>query len=470
MRRLILITLIACAALAGSPFSGAQPGPPAGFSQWSFDELTLKNGSKFQGLLLKKRPDGIEFRSVYRLPGRPTVTFPSFFRKSEVADLKELKPEERAALREKLAELDPSGEGERKRMESLELVAAEWPGKSGGARGYDSDYFTLVCTGSEELTRRAAVRLEQIYTAFSRFLPPTAEDARPTALMLATDQAEYKALLGPLNESKLLNPAVYDPGGNRILCGTELAKLGAELQSARVHHAQQLAGLDRYEESLKKLYKGEELLRHRRSVAAERRRVFLAEAANGAKFDEATSRLFALLYHEAFHAYAAAFAYPALKPEEVKAGKGAGELPRWLNEGLAQIFETAVVEAGELRVDHPDRERLDRVKEWLKGKGGPLVPLGDLLTTGRDAFLASHADQKAASDRAYLSSWALAHYLTFDRGVIGTDAFRKYLVAVNGGGDPRKAFAELVGKELPAFEKDWHDYLLRLRPSGALAK
>ncbi len=114
---------------------------------------------------------------------------------------------------------------------------------------------------------------------------------------------------------------------------------------------------------------------------------------------------------------------------------------------------------------------MQRAKDWLKGKsGGPLVPLGDLLVTGTEAFLASHADQKAASDRAYLTCWALAHYLTFDRRLIGTKEFHKYLTAVNGGGDPKAAFAALVGQELSAFEKDWHAYLARLQPNGTLAK
>ncbi len=470
MRPLFVLSLVAfVAALAGSASAPAQPAPV--LSNWPFDEITLKNGAKFQGLLLVELPDTIEFRSVYRLPGRPTVTLTTAFSKSEIAKTKWLSKEDREVLKEKLADLDPSGEGERKRMESLELVAANWPGKTGGARQYDSEHFTLVCTGTEELTRRSSVRLEQIYTAFARFLPPTVKSGKPTVLMLATDPDEYKALLGPLNESKLLNPAVYDPAGNRILCGTELKRLGDELQSARVHHAQQLAGLDRYEMNVKKLYKGDELARYVRMIAAERKRVFIADVNNGVKFDEATARLFALLYHEAFHAYVATFVYPPLKLEDVKAGKGTGELPRWLNEGLAQIFETAVVEAGELRADHPDRERLQRVKDWMKGKnGGSLVPLGDLLATGRDAFLASHADQKAASDRAYLTSWALAHYLTFDRRVIGTEAFHNYLVALNSGGNPKEAFATLVGKDVAAFEKDWHSYLTRLQPNGTLAK
>ena len=468
MRRVLVVPLLVLsAAVAGA---GADP-PPAGLSNWPFDELTLKNGAKFQGLIVSESSDGIEFRSVYRLPGRPTVTFPSFFSKNEIAKLKPLSKEQRKILEEKLAELDESGAGERKRMESLELVAAEWPGKPGGARAYDSDYFRLVCTGTEELTRRSAVRLEQIYTAFARFFPPTAKTGTPTRFMLATTQDEYKTLLGPLNESKLLNPAVYDPANNQILCGTDLKRLGDELQSARVHHAQQLAGLDRYEIGLKKLYKGDELDRHMRAVTAERKKVYGADVNNGVKFSEATARLFALLYHEAFHAFVATFAYPPLKPEEVKAGQGTGELPRWLNEGLAQIFETALVEAGELRADRPDKDRLQRAKDWLKGKnGGPLVPLGDLLTTGRDAFLASHADQKLASDRAYVTCWALAHYLTFDRRLIGTDAFHKYLIALNSGDNPKQAFAKFVGQELPAFEKDWHNYLTRLQSDGKLSK
>ncbi len=447
-----------CALIVGA--AGAQP---AGQSNWPLDELTLKNGAKFQGLLLTEGPDGIEFRSVYRYTGRPTVTLTSFFGKNEIAGMKKLSDKDREALKAKLADLDPSGEGERKRMESLELVAADWPGKPRGARRYESDHFVLLCTGSEELTRRSAARLEQVYTAFARFLPPTVKTGRQTVLMLATDDAEYRTLLGPLGRDKLLNPAVYDATNNQILCGSELTRLGTELQSARLHNGQQIESLYRYAEGLKKLYKGEELERYLRTVATERARVFRAEVNNGAKFTEATVRLFALLYHEAFHAYAATFVYPPLKPDAVRAGEGTGELPRWLNEGLAQAFETAIVEAGELRADHPDKERLQRAKDWLKGKGGPLVPLGDLLVTGRDTFLAMHADQKAASDRAYLSSWALAHYLTFDRRLIGTEAFRKYLIAVNGGGDPKKSFAALVGKELPAFEKDWHEYLTRLK-------
>ena len=68
------------------------------------------------------------------------------------------------------------------------------------------------------------------------------------------------------------------------------------------------------------------------------------------------------------------------------------------------MFETAVVEAGELRADSPDRERLTRVKEWLRKEERTAArSAGDLLTTGKETFLASHKDQKGAAERAYLS-------------------------------------------------------------------
>ena len=130
-----------------------------------------------------------------------------------------------------------------------------------------------------------------------------------------------------------------------------------------------------------------------------------------------------------------------------------------------------MVEAGELRANAPDAVQLGRIKQKLRKKSGqPLVPLATLLTTGKETFLASHKDQKGGSERAYESSWALAYFLTFEHHVIGSPAFRKYLVAINLGEDATRAFTELVGQDLSAFEKDWYAYLLRLQKDGTLSK
>ena len=463
-----LLPALSAALVAGVAL--AQPAPP-GLTNWPFDELTLANGAKFQGLILDDSPAGVRFQTVRRPPGKPTFTLTSTFKKAEVAGVKRMPDRDREFLKERLAELDLDGAGEVRRMAALELVPAAWLGVPGVARRYDSEYFALVSDAPDEVTRRAAVRLEQLYAAFARFLPPTVHEARPTTVMLAPDRDGYKALLAPLGLTDLLNPAVYDPRANRIVCGSDLRRLGRELDDAKFHHSQQLAELDRYEAGVRKLYRKPELDRHIKGVADERKRVYDADRANGKTFDAAAARLFPVLNHEAFHAYAATFVYPPLSPDRVKAGAGSGELPRWLNEGLAQVFETAVVEAGELRADHADRDRLTRAKDRLRKKdGGGLVPLADLLVAGKDAFLVHHADERAVADRAYLTCWALAHYLTFDRRVIGAAGFKPYLSAVNAAADPRAAFEALVGRPLPAFEADWHAYLLRLQPDGTLAK
>lgn len=449
-----------------------QPAEPVGpTAEWKFDEVYLTNGGKFRGMVLDDLPQGLRFQVVKRHPGRPTVTLTLWLTRGEVREVKKISPEEREILKGRLEALDQTGLGERARMHDLELEPADWPGRIGGAQQYRSDQFVLISSAPEEVTRRAAVRLEQIYTAFTRFLPPRIEPTQTTTVYLAGRVEDYRNLLGP-GFGPVLNPATYDPKTRRIACGTDLLRLGEDLAANRVKHAQQLAGLKRYEAEIRQLYRGQkdDLNRFLQVANRERKQIFLANRANELAFDKATARLFGLLYHEAFHSYVSEYVYPPKGVADVKAGKGTGELPRWLNEGLAQIFETAVVEAGELQVGHADETRLRNVQESLGNaqKKDGLMPLSELLRAGANDFLAAHNNDRANSDRAYLTSWALAFYLTFDRRLIGTEAFEQFLRAVNTGAEPIQAFETLVGQDLLSFEKEFHQTMNRLKPDGTL--
>ena len=431
---------------------------------WPLDRVTLKNGAKFEGLIVQTLPGGLNFKVVKQPPGKPTLTFTTYIDKKEIAEEKRLSEADRKILRGRLAALDPDGRGERRRMDELELVKVDWLGRKNAAWKYEGEQFTLVSGAPEEFTRRAAVRLDQIFIAFGRYFPARFAPERPIRVELSGDLDQYRQLLKSFGGT-VLNPAVFDPAGNRIVCGTDLRRLGDEMQRTRITHVQQLAGVEKYEASLRELYKGNkaELDRFLLASKKEREKIYAAERENDRTFDSATRRLFTILYHEAFHSYAMNYVYPSRSAAEIRQVKGTGELPRWVNEGLAQVFEKPILEAGELRVGHADDERLKKIR----GGTVALLPLSELLKAGKESFLAAHANELVASDRTYLSSYSLAFYLMFERRLLGTPAFDEYLAAVNGGKDALAAFAKFTEQEIPAFEKDWHDYLKRLQPDGS---
>src|SRR5262249_11262272 len=145
-----------------------------------------------------------------------------------------------------------------------------------------------------------------------------------------------------------------------------------------------------------------------------------------------------------------------------------GELPRWLNEGLAQVFEYAILEGDELRVGRLDKDRLARAQLALEK--GELVGLPELLKSGSKQFVVAHATEQQDSDRYYFTSWVVAHYLLCDRRLLGTKAMDGYVATLHRKGDPLDAFKELVRQTPGQFEKDVKSYLEKLRPDGTVGK
>lgn len=449
-----LLRALAVLALATLPAPGG-PADPG----WKFDVLSLKNGVTHQGLLLGEGENGVRFQIIRRLPGRPTVWLTVAFKMQDIRKLDRLSADERAALKARLDEIDPSPEAEARRTDRIDLKPTDWGGRKNAGLRYESDYFTLASDAPEEVVRRAAYRLENVYAAYARFLPPRYPGGAPTVIQVYQSFDEYaKAVPG---RQKLRNPAFYDPTANRVVCGTDLKKLGDDLARFRADAKPYLDELARKEAEVVRLYgKKPELARHLQPLREQRVQIERVARANEAAFERATRQLFQTLYHEAFHAYVGSFVYPP-------AGTDCpGPLPRWLNEGMAQVFETAVFEAGELRIGHADRLRLESARDLLAKKAMPSVR--DTVTAGREVFVVHHAGTRPAADRAYVGTWALASYLMFDRRVVGTPALDEFVRVVHGGTDPVKAFEALVDQPVGEFETAFHDWLRRLRPDGSL--
>ena len=181
-----------------------------------------------------------------------------------------------------------------------------------------------------------------------------------------------------------------------------------------------------------------------------RRDILVANRQQEARFDEHTRRLFARLYHEAFHAYIENFVFESTRYD----------VPVWLNEGLAQLFESARVDVDELRLDVVDAKRLAALRVELQREGA--LSVADVLDADREAFLVQHRTD-GTSERHYLVAWAVAYYLTFQREMLSSDRLDQYVAKESARGNRVRRFERLVGGSLASFERDWRRHMLAIR-------
>jgi hypothetical protein len=464
---------VAALALFGAAgLATADPPASPGRDEWKYDVVYRKKGRgvPLHGLVIEQGPKHLKMKCITRRPGFPTVVFPEVLETRDVDRVELLDADERKKLQQRLEKLKrdrkvleehltslrPKGKAPAPLADPLHLREALWPGARGAkAVRFESGYFHLISNARPEVVQFAAIHLEQVYAAYARTLPPRTGKAKPkpTTILLAKSVADYRALAQKRGLA-LINPAFYDPARNEIVCGSDLDRLRDELEEVRDEHARLRAAIKDRRAALRKAYGGKvpnELLV---PLAEAEKRIAAAEAGNEAVFASVSRRLFQVLYHEAFHAYLSTFVYPTAD----------GPLPHWLNEGLAQIFETAIVEAGELRVGHADPARRVAARSALRK--GNLPKLTDLLRSGPAQFRVAHGSEKQVSDHYYLGSWALAFYLTFDRKLLGTPKLDAYVQALKRDADPVAAFRTLVGQPLDEFEKEFRQSLLTPRADG----
>ena len=212
--------------------------------------------------------------------------------------------------------------------------------------------------------------------------------------------------------------------------------------------------------------------RWEREKATARAQIESARRDNVQRVEAARRGFYGWLAHEAWHAYA---------DGHVSKSDSNG-LPLWLDEGLAQVFETAPLEAGELRLDAPDPVRLALLQEMLRG---PLAPtLTDLLTARQEQFLVGHAGSTVTSQRAYLMAWGLAFHLALIEPVLTPASLAALTASPTGSlksssdkqvsplqhSDPIQQFEALTSMPLADFELAWKRHMLALRSTVVLTR
>lgn len=444
-------------------FAQDAPSPAAA---WPMESVKLKDGRTLQGLIQSQREGEIEFIEIVRPPGKPMFGVLHPLARQEVESITELPKPQRAALARRFQQFRHRAVVEAGRMESLSLASTQRDGQRWIT--YDGPWFSLESSADETTTRRCIVRIEQTFRAYRLILPPSLSAERGLRVRLYGSMDDYRTHLRKLG-LEIANPAYFSSGQNEIAAGSDLSSYAAELAKATAHSEatrQEYQQLDRQlPDELRRL--GEELqlagfsqaeikseLQARRAAWTNELRKLQQKLAeiqrrNEAKFSQVTEEMFRRLSHEAFHAYVENYVF----------SREQAELPRWLNEGLAQIFESGQLEADVLRVDAPSRGLLERLQADIHSKE-PLE-IRSLLSADARQFVKLHGSE--ATDRNYLYAWGLAWYLTFEYDLLREDRLATY-VAGAAKGDGVKAFEQFVGKPVHKFEEEWRAAMLRLKP------
>lgn len=466
MGRSFPVVIVAATAFAGLLAADLDPGLAP--RSWKLEAVELRDGRRLEGLVVagSAGPPGpadgdIEFLQVIRPEGRKMhlIGWPPF--PAETVRFVERLPEpEHLDLADKV---DAFRAGERRRG-TAPAVRLDRSDEDGPWR-YAGPDFTLESTADPTLTREAVVRLELVLAALPALVAPVA-DGVPLTVRLCGSLAEYRRIQDAFG-LRIQNSAFYLADRRLLVAGSELSTLLAERRAAEDRldaAAQQVPADDEvFESGIRQLaadLDGQKMppaqraeivrlarQRRGREREEERARIDAARRENDATLARARRVFDGWLAHEAWHAYA---------DQRLRAAAAPG-LPAWLDEGLAQVVETAPVEAGEVRLDLFDRERLSRLQELLRI--GRVPPVADVVAGGQEPFMAAHAGGEQAV--VYLTAWGLALDLAVIRPVLTAAKVRELTGA--GDADAVARFEGLVGMPIDRFDREWRERMLGIR-------
>jgi len=451
---------------------------------WKLEAVELVDGRRLEGLVVDGADTDadIGFVQVVRSPGRPMYLISWGSVPAErIRSIRRLPAADHAVL---VSRVQAFRDRRDIRLRAETDVRLLRDGEDESWR-YSGGWFTLKSTADPRLTREAIVRLEQVFGALETLVPvgrPPADESKEKAhgtgrlqVRLCGSSAEYRRLQEGLG-LRGGHPAFYVPSKRLLVAGSDMPAIIEQQGIAAENLAaaeQRYASIDgTLEEGVRRLAadlerqgipggKRAEIVQRARSRWEREKEEALAQIESARRenrlgMESARNDFYSWLVHEAWHAHAD--------------GQGADltPLPLWLDEGLAQVFETAPLEAGELRLDAPDPVRLALLQELLRGSAPPTV--ADVLVAGQDQFLVGHAGSADSSRQAYLMAWGLA----FDLALLQPVFSPRSLAALQRkagpqGPDAVRQFEQLAGMPVGRFEAAWRRRMLALRPREAVA-
>ena len=263
---------------------------------------------------------------------------------------------------------------------------------------------------------------------------------------------------------KIENQGCFLKEKNIVVIGSELTKASDSLSAALKRNASFRKQLDMLKKLLdQRLQAVADQYKKQGLTKAEAERAILAERSKFDKqlraarddlrksdhdvaqlFKENMGQTFVRLYHESFHAYLQNYVFPSEKYD----------VPLWLNEGLAVIFQGGILDGNMLRVDAPNPEFLKIIRTDLSKDRA--LPLEKLLAAKESDFLATGATTPAEVNRYYAYAWGLAYNLVFgQQQLFNGPALGQYVQMPSKNMEPTARFEHLIGQPLGPFEAKW---------------
>jgi len=160
-------------------------------------------------------------------------------------------------------------------------------------------------------------------------------------------------------------------------------------------------------------------------------------------------RLRHVLQHEGFHQFAWS--------------RFGGDLPNWVNEGLAEYFGLSVLAGDALIVGQAHQRTLDRLKDAIERN--TYLPFDELVGMPNELWMRRVNDGQATL--LYEQAWSMVHFLVYGDDGRYTDAFERYLRLINSGLPSGEAFRRAFDTtETQAFEERWKQFMLTAAPSA----
>lgn len=442
----------------------AQPSSP--LRDQSTDVLKLQDGSQLQGMLLEESGRNLEFLEINRPPGKPMFAVIHTISSNKKKSLDKITGDDRTRLKQLVDRLRNHTQIRAAEKDSLTLKRTRSDIlETDDAWQYEGERFVLVSPLSEDMTRTFAVRVDQIFQAYEHWLPPKQKPNSPIQIVLFHSIDNYSAYLRKIG-LQIDNPAVYVPHTNQVLIGSDLGAFHARLEVAQTAHQ---AILDQWTEREKKLpedlnqlakrlkeagWSPDEIITEvqtrreawQRDFKKTQGQIQVVARRNQSTLDTMMNQATQHLCHESFHAYVENYLYP----------QDAYEVPIWLNEGLAQLFEHAQFENGTFRIDLPPKEILTSLKDRLERDNG--MSLQRILQTQAGSFILFENLHEGRLD--YDVAWGLAWYLVFQKQLFTPGGLDRY---VHKRSEPTPTVEETFGESVSRVQAEWVAFIRQLK-------